>query len=321
MTNEGQTVQIPDIYQGQRIDKVLAKIFPDYSRSKLTSWLKEGVITIDDKQYAPDDKVFGYEMVTLKPTQTTHYDEVEAEEIPINVVFEDEHLLVVNKPSGLIVHPGAGNPNHTLVNALLHHNNEVHSLLPRAGIIHRLDKDTTGLLVIAKTLEAHTNLVKQMQEHEISRQYKALVYGHIIAGNTITTNYGRDPKNRVKMAVLNHGKEAITKYKVAKHYNFATLLNVELMTGRTHQIRVHMAHINHAIIGDNLYKSRNNLKKGVDENVQMKIKKFPRQALHAFSLSFAHPQSSEQLTFNAPIPEDFLLLLETLDNNNAEYNS
>jgi 23S rRNA pseudouridine1911/1915/1917 synthase len=314
MSEDSQKVQIPVDFQGLRIDKALAKLFPDYSRAKLVSFLKEGAITVDNKQYAPDDKVFGYEEVILNPTTTTHYEPMAAEDIPLDIVFEDEHLLVVNKPAGLIVHPGAGNPNHTLVNALLHHN-DIHSNLPRAGIIHRLDKDTTGLLVVAKTLMAHTNLIKQMQERDITRRYLALVHGHIIAGDTIHTGFGRCPRNRLKMAVCRGGKEAITKYRVAKQYDFVTLLNIELETGRTHQIRVHMAHINHAVVGDKLYNSRRGVQKGVSEEVRNQLQQFSRQALHACTLSFTHPVSLEQITCEAPLPLDFKSLLTTLDVN------
>lgn len=313
MSDSLQKLQIPDTFQGQRVDKVLAKLFPSYSRVKLRSWLETGVITIDDKKYAPDNKIFGSEVVVLNPTPTIHYEVNAAEDIPIDIIYEDEHLLVINKTHGLIVHPGAGNPNHTLVNALLHHNHEVHEKLPRAGIIHRLDKDTTGLLVIAKTLSSHNSLIQQMQQREISRQYITLVFGHVIAGSVIHTNYGRDAQNRLKMSVKSQGKEAITKYSVAKHYNFATLLNVELMTGRTHQIRVHMSHINHAVVGDKLYKSKNSMQKGISENIREQLQKFPRQALHASKLTFTHPISLEKMTFEAPLPNDFQSLLNALD--------
>lgn len=307
---------IPENYLGQRIDKVLSELYPDYSRSKLSQFLKDGVITINNKKYAPDEKVCGLEEITFNSIPTQPTTSLHAEDIPLDIIFEDEQVLVINKPIGLIVHPGAGNPEHTLVNALLHHDDTLYNL-PRAGIIHRLDKDTTGLLIIAKTLKAHTMLVNQMQSRLIKREYIALVYGHIIAGNIINTHFGRDHKNRVKMAVLNSGKEAITKYKVAKHYQFATLLNLELLTGRTHQIRVHMEHIHHPIVGDKLYKSHIRMGKGVPQDIRQLLINFPRQALHAEKLSFTHPQTLEEINCQAKLPDDLQNLLNILDDDYA----
>ena len=310
---------IPSSYQGQRIDKVLALLFPDYSRSKLKQWLLDGAIKVNDKTYSPDTKVFGEETVTLNPPAEQISEHAYPQDIPLDIVFEDEHVLIINKPAGLVVHPGAGNPDKTLVNGLLHHDKQL-AALPRAGIIHRLDKDTTGLLVIAKTLKAHTSLVQQMQMREIKRNYITLVYGHIIAGTTISTGYGRDPRNRLKMAVCNSEREAITKYSVAKQYHFASLLNVELLTGRTHQIRVHMTHIKHPIIGDKLYRTRTGLGKNVPEEIREAVANFPRQALHACQLSLQHPISGAEITVEADLPEDFKNLLTTLDVNYAEFN-
>lgn len=310
---------IPSSYQGQRIDKVLALLFPDYSRSKLKQWLLDGAIKVNDKTYSPDTKVFGEETVTLNPPAEQISEHAYPQDIPLDIVFEDEHVLIINKPAGLVVHPGAGNPDKTLVNGLLHHDKQL-AALPRAGIIHRLDKDTTGLLVIAKTLKAHTSLVQQMQMREIKRNYITLVYGHIIAGTTISTGYGRDPRNRLKMAVCNSEREAITKYSVAKQYHFASLLNVELLTGRTHQIRVHMTHIKHPIIGDKLYRTRTGLGKNVPEEIREAVANFPRQALHACQLSLQHPINGAEITVEADLPEDFKNLLTTLDVNYAEFN-
>ncbi|MDP3705471.1 MAG: 23S rRNA pseudouridine(1911/1915/1917) synthase RluD [Legionellaceae bacterium] len=305
-------VSIPSELQGQRIDRVLAQMFPDYSRSKLCSWLKTGAITVNNQQYKPDDKVWGGEHVSMHISPEIHHQPMEAEDIPLDIVYEDESVLVLNKPAGLIVHPGAGNPKHTLVNALLYHDITLQQL-PRAGIIHRLDKDTTGLLVVAKTLEVHTSLVRQMQEREIQRHYVALVFGHVIAGGTLDTGYGRDSRNRLKMAVCALGKQAITQYTVQKHYHVVTLLNVKLMTGRTHQIRVHMAHINHSVVGDPLYHGRTELRAGTSETLRDHIKQFKRQALHACSLSFTHPITHEEITCTAPLPDDFQALLTILD--------
>lgn len=302
---------IPSEYHGQRIDVVLAQLFPDYSRSQLTSWLKEGAITLDQHQCKPKDKVYGGEKVKLCITNTPH-EELQPEDIPLDVVFEDEQLLVVNKPAGLVVHPGAGNYQHTLVNALLYHAPALNQL-PRAGIVHRLDKDTTGLLLVAKTLTAHTSLVRQMQAREIQRHYLALVHGYVISGGTLDTFYARHPRNRLKMAVSNHGRQAITLYTVKKKYQCFTLLDVTLMTGRTHQIRVHMAYMNHPVVGDPLYGGQSRIPTGIDENLRQTLKQFKRQALHACSLSFIHPHTKKALTLKAPLPEDFRSLLTILD--------
>ena len=295
-------------YHGQRVDVVLAQLFPDFSRSQLTNWLKDGAITLDARQYKPKDKVHGGELVKLNITLSAKDNELQAEEIPLDIVFEDEHLLIVNKPAGLVVHPGAGNQQHTLVNALLYHSPAL-SHLPRAGIVHRLDKDTTGLLLVAKTLPMHTSLVRQMQAREIQRHYLALVHGHVIGGGTIDTFYGRHSRNRLKMAVCTHGKQAITQFTVEKQYQYFTLLNVTLQTGRTHQIRVHMAHLNHPVVGDPLYGGQARIPAGITDTLRQTIKQFKRQALHACTLSFIHPHLQKKLTFTAPLPDDFKLLL------------
>ncbi len=299
-------------YHGQRVDVVLATLFPDYSRSQLSRWLKEGFITVDARQYKPKDKLSGGEHISLRVKFNEKQNTCEAENIPLQVVFEDEYILIINKPAGLVVHPGAGNSSHTLVNALLYHEPTLHHL-SRAGIVHRLDKETTGLLIIAKTLATHTNLIRQMQAREIDRHYLTLVGGHVIAGGTIDTFYGRHPHNRLKMAVCQHGRQAITHYSLHKHYTGFTLLDVKLMTGRTHQIRVHMAHINHPVVGDPLYSGRNRMPAGIDAEVRQAVQQFHRQALHAGFLSFVHPVTQEPLTFTAPLPDDFQSLLTLLD--------
>ncbi len=304
---------VPKELHGQRVDVVLAQLFPDYSRSQLSQWLKEGVIMLDQRQYKPKEKVSGGEHVVLQCAQlAVHDDRQLPENIPLDIVFEDDYILIINKPAGLVVHPGAGNPQHTLVNALLYHD-EALQHLPRAGIVHRLDKDTTGLLIVAKTLETHTRLVRQMQAREIQRQYLCLVYGHVISGGHIETFYGRHPRNRLKMAVCKQGREAITEYTLRNQYHALTLLDVKLLTGRTHQIRVHMAHINHPLVGDQLYGGRVRVPAGATAEFRDTLQQFKRQALHAYYLSLAHPHSHEQLTFTAPLPDDFQLLLTELD--------
>lgn len=310
-----EKITIPQEHHGQRIDAVLAQIFPQYSRSQLTQWLKDGAIIVNDQSVKPKDKVRGGEVVLLRASAPqTDGEQYLAEKIPLDVVFEDQHLLVVNKQAGLVVHPGAGNPRHTLVNALLYHEPSLHQL-PRAGIIHRLDKDTSGLLIVAKTFAAHTSLVRQMQAREIHRCYLALVHGHVVAGGKLETFYGRHPRNRLKMSVLNQGREAITEYMVRKHYEKFALLDVTLMTGRTHQIRVHMAHIHHPIVGDPLYGGRARMPAGIPDALKQQLQSFSRQALHAYHLSFAHPDTLEQLTLTIPLPDDFQMLLNSMDEN------
>jgi 23S rRNA pseudouridine1911/1915/1917 synthase len=300
---------IPITLRGLRIDFVLAKLYPHWSRSKLTTWLKTGCILINQQTWKPNTKVAGGETIQLNlPSESSTISD-QAEDIPLDILFEDDQVMVINKPPGLIVHPGAGNRQGTLLNALLHHHAPLQDL-PRAGIVHRLDKDTSGIMIIAKTLTAHTHLIRQMQERSIQRQYLALVYGHLIAGDTIHTEYGRDPHNRLKMAVLEHGKPAITTFTVLKKFHYVTLLQVKLHTGRTHQIRVHMSHINHPIVGDLLYRTRNCLKAGMSKELRDTLSTFPRQALHAQTLSFQHPISQETLTYTAPIPYDLQSLLE-----------
>lgn len=302
---------IPIESHGQRIDIVLAQLFPDYSRSQLSTWLKAGKITIGGKSYKPKDKVIGGENVqlTIMPTTMAHD---QPEYIPLDICYEDDALLIINKPAGLVVHPGAGNPQHTLVNALLHYHHEL-AQLPRAGIIHRLDKDTTGLLLIGKTLPAYTDLTRQMQAREIQRAYQALVYGRVISGGHIETYYGRHPHHRLKMAVCKQGREAITDYTVQKRYDQLTLLEVQLQTGRTHQIRVHMAHVNHPIVGDGLYGGRLRIPAGLPKSLREALLGFKRQALHAFLLSLSHPLTDKPLTVTTPMPDDFHSLLTLLE--------
>lgn len=307
-----RSLQIPPLSHGQRADVVLATLLPEYSRSTLQKWLKEGFLTLNQRHYQPKDIVYGGEMIQLIVEHHDVLQAPQAENIPLTIVFEDEHLLVLNKPSHLIVHPGAGNPAHTLVNALLHHDATLSSL-PRAGIVHRLDKDTTGLLIVGKSLTAYTQLVRMMQARDITRRYLALVEGAVISGGVIDTFYGRHPRQRLKMAVCASGKQAVTHFRVQQRYTHASLLEVTLLTGRTHQIRVHMAHVRHPVIGDQLYNPKKNTLSASARAVQHALYAFPRQALHAYSLSFTHPITAENMHLNAPLPEDFQSLLTLLD--------
>ena len=306
---------IPIELYGQRIDKILSVLLPQYSRVQLSLWLKQGIITVESQLVKAKDK-FNYsahiELPEHFPLIINDNNVHAPEEMLLDIIYEDNDLLIINKPVGLIVHPGAGNSKHTLLNGLLYHRPQLHAL-PRAGIVHRLDKNTSGLLLIAKTIMAYNALVRQLQAHEIQRHYYALVHGNVIGGGTIDTYFRRHPHNRLKMTVCNSGKQAITNYKLIKQYGALTLLEVTLETGRTHQIRVHMAHINHHIVGDNLYGKRmRNLLQWpgvlIDE-----INSFVRQALHATKLVFLHPRTRVLLTITVPIPADIAELLKLLE--------
>lgn len=300
---------------GLRIDSMIAQWIPEYSRSQISNWIKMGAVTLNHKPCKPKDKISVGDLIAVNINlneREVEFNLCQAEDIPLDIIYEDNEVLVLNKAAGMVVHPGAGNPDHTLVHALLHHEPNLRNL-PRAGIIHRLDKDTTGLLVVAKSLTAHTSLIRQMQAREIQRQYIALVQGHVIGGGTLDTGFGRHPKNRLKMTVTGQGRQAITHYTVNRHYHDYTLLDVSLMTGRTHQIRVHMAYIHHPIVGDPLYGGRMRLPSLNSEPLKDILHGFKRQALHALTLGFTHPKTNERLTCEAPIPEDFDTLLHALD--------
>lgn len=295
---------------GRRLDRVLAQLFPAYSRSRLQTWLKAGSVTVDGQVLRQRDKLHGGEAVRVDAVLEPETRWI-AEPIALNLAFEDEHLLVVNKPAGLVVHPAAGNFQGTLVNALLHHAPELESL-PRAGLIHRLDKDTTGLLVIARTLKAHTHLTRQLKQRAFLREYLALVQGVVTAGGCIDAPLGRHRTERKKMAVVSSGREAVTHYRVAQRFAAHSYLSVRLDTGRTHQIRVHMAHIHHPLIGDPTYGGRRRHVGGASDALKQVLAGFRRQALHAARLGLEHPESGEQMDWHAPLPEDMQGLLEAL---------
>jgi len=304
------TAQIPSPLNGLRLDQALAILFPDYSRVRLQSWIRDQKITVDGKYLRPKDKVVSGQIICVEAhlaPQTVW----EGQHIPLDIIYEDPFVLVVNKPAGLVVHPAAGNPDHTLVNALLHYAPELVQL-PRAGIVHRLDKETSGLLVVARTLSAHTYLVAQIQAHAVQREYLAIVNGTFTAGGTIDAAIGRHPRQRTKMAVLAAGKMAVTHYRIQERFRAHTALQIFLETGRTHQIRVHMAHIGHPLVGDPVYGGRLKIPTGCTPELTTMLCHFKRQALHARKLTLVHPQTKKEMVWEAPLPADMVSLLEYL---------
>ncbi|MBY0578416.1 MAG: 23S rRNA pseudouridine(1911/1915/1917) synthase RluD [Burkholderiales bacterium] len=304
---KGINFVVPMQFAGLRLDQALAKLAPDYSRSRLQSWIRDEKVWLDGAACNIRQKVWGGESVVIEaepdPLETAYA----PQEIALNVLYEDAFLIVIDKPAGLVVHPGSGNWEGTLLNALLHHAPEL-SAIPRAGIVHRLDKETSGLLVVAKTLPSQTSLVRQLQGRSVKRQYLALVHGIVARGGTIDAPIGRHPTHRTKMAVVGSGKPARTHYRVLESHCGCTLLECTLESGRTHQIRVHMQYIGHPIVGDPVY---GNKPKQSENSVLLAA--FPRQALHAKRLSFAHPESGEFLEFESDLPEDLAALLEKLE--------
>jgi 23S rRNA pseudouridine1911/1915/1917 synthase len=304
------TLKIPDASAGQRLDRALATLLPDYSRSRLKGWIESGEIRVDGAPRRPRDRVLGGEAVVLRAQVVPETDSA-PQAMPLEVQYEDRDLLVIDKPAGLVVHPGAGNPDRTLQNALLALDPEL-AALPRAGIVHRLDKDTSGLLIVARSLAAHVALVRMLEAREIHRGYEAVVRGVLTAGGTVEAPLGRHPVDRVRMAVREGGREAVTHYRVIRRYRAHTHIRVELETGRTHQIRVHMAHIGFPLVGDRVYGGRLALPKGASEELRQALREFPRQALHAARLQFTHPTSGRALEFSSVLPTDLRALLDVL---------
>ncbi len=300
---------VPDDFAGKRLDQALQELFPDYSRTVLQEWLKKEWIQINGKAMRAKDKVKGGEHIAINAAICIQT-ECKPEDIPLNIIYEDQDILIINKPVGLVTHPGAGNREHTLANALLHHDPNLKAL-PRAGIVHRLDKNTSGLLVIAKTLEAHTYLIKALQARNIHREYDAIVNGILISGGTIDKPIGRHPTLRTKMAVTEDGKEAITHFRIQEKFRAHTWIRVVLETGRTHQIRVHMTHLGHPLIGDQEY-SRLQFPKNASEELKDCFRSFKHQALHARCLELTHPKTKKLLKFEAPLPDDMRNLVEEL---------
>ncbi len=294
---------IPPEHAGLRLDAALARLFPEHSRSRLQAWMKQGRVTVDGIAADAKRKMWGGERVEVDtvadPAESVH----RAEAIALSVVYEDDHLLVIDKPAGLVVHPGSGNWSGTMMNALLHHAPQL-AEIPRAGIVHRLDKDTSGLLVVAKTLAAQTDLVRQLQARSVKRCYLALAHGAVAGEGVVDAPIGRHPVQRTKMAIVSRGREARTHYSVRERFAAATLVECRLETGRTHQIRVHLASIGHPLVGDMVYGKR--------KSADARLDAFRRQALHAWRLSLVHPHGGNVMEWEAPLPEDFAALLEEL---------
>ena len=304
-------IVIPEKFKGKRLDLALSKLFPEHSRSRIQSWIKAGEVEVNNSKYKQRNVVNSGDIIKINTTLKS-IDKHQAEHISLDVIHEDKAIIILNKPAGLVVHPGAGNQKHTLVNALLHFDEKL-DVLPRAGIIHRLDKDTTGIMIIARTIESYTYLVNELQKRNIKRNYKAIICGQLVAGGVIENKIGRHPVHRTKMAVTDKGKLATTHYRIIKKFQHYTYLDIQLGTGRTHQIRVHMNNEKHPIIGDPLYGKNTFIKKGINASLREFIKNFKRQALHAYNLEFTHPVSKKIISLNAELPDDMNNLIKILE--------
>lgn len=304
------SARVPAEAAGRRLDQALASLFPDYSRTRLKSWIDEGKVLVDGRPLRPRDRLVGGESVQVD-AQLEDEVAVVPQPMALEIVYEDATLIVVNKPVGLVVHPGAGNPDRTLQNALLAHDPGL-SVLPRAGIVHRLDKDTSGLLVVARTLEAHSALVRMLETREIHREYEAVCSGVMTAGGTVDAPIGRHRVDRVRMAIREDGRESVTHYRVLARFRAHTHVRVMLETGRTHQIRVHLAHAGYPIVGDATYGRRLAIPKGATPRLDAALRGFRRQALHAARLAFEHPMTGGSCEFSAPVPGDMRELLDAL---------
>ena len=306
-----QQLRIENEYSGFRIDQALHGLIPDYSRGVIQDWMKQGFVLLNKQACKPKQRVHTGDLIELDVPFVAKISD-KPESIEFDLIYQDDDLFIVNKPANLVVHPAAGHESGTLVNGLLNIDPKLEQL-PRAGIVHRLDKDTTGVMVVARTLQAHASLVDKMQLREVKREYLAITQGVVTAGRTIETEIARHPLNRKKMSVQAHGKSAVTHFQVAQKFPHHSLINVQLETGRTHQIRVHMAHIKHALLGDSLYAGRLRIPAGISEKLEQKLRTFKRQALHAQFLSFNHPKTDLPCRFEAEIPQDFQSMLDALN--------
>ena len=307
---------VPAELAGVRLDQALAKLFPNYSRSQLQNWIRAGYVRVNNtKKMLIREKIKFNQLIEITA-------DIEASErwvaqvLPLNILYEDEALLIINKPPGLAVHPGAGTPDRTLINALLHHDPQLATLL-RAGIIHRLDKNTSGLLVVARNLISHHALTKAIKTRKITREYEAFVKGILISGRTINTPIGRHSIHRTRMAIVDNGRRAITHFRVLQRYRAHTHIQIRLETGRTHQIRVHMAYIHHPLVGDPVYGSHIGIPAFLSDSLKATLKAFHRQALHAVTLQLSHPLTQKTMEWHAPLPKDMLDLLKSLVEDNA----
>jgi len=308
-------LRLPAETSGLRFDQALARLLPQYSRARLKGWIESGAVAVDGRPLRAKDRVLGGEQVRIEARLPVAAVPV-AEELPLSVVYQDRSLIVLDKPPGLVVHPGAGNPRHTLQNALLALDPKL-ALVPRAGLIHRLDKDTSGLLIVARTVEAHTALVAALAAREITREYLAICTGVMTGGGTIDQPIGRHRRERTRMAVRADGRPAITHYRLVRRFRAHTLVRVTLETGRTHQIRVHLAHAGFPLVGDPLYGGRRRLPAGCTARLREALRDFPRQALHAARLGLTHPESGRPMQWEAPVPADMQALLDALEADRA----
>lgn len=313
MNRETLVLHVPADLGGKRLDQVVSILCPQHSRARLQTWIRAGRVSVDGRNLRQRDILRGGEIITVSAEE---YDNSETrwsrDALPLDILYEDGALLIVNKPAGLVVHPGAGNPDHTLLNALIYHYPELERV-PRAGIVQRLDKDTSGLMVVARTPESHTSLVEQMRQRSITREYQAVVAGRLTAGGTVEAPVRRHPVNRKQMAVTAGGRTAVTHYRVIKRYPVHTHILCRLETGRTHQIRVHMAHIRHPVIGDPVYGGRPRFPRRVSDELREILARFHRQALHASRLELIHPDTGTTMSWESPLPDDIRHLLAALD--------
>ncbi|AMG59565.1 23S rRNA pseudouridine(1911/1915/1917) synthase RluD [Pantoea vagans] len=312
------TATVSESQLGQRLDQTLAELFPDYSRSRIKEWILDRRVTVNGVMVdTPKEKVLGGELVAID-AEIEEAQRWEPQNLPLDIVYEDEDIIVINKPRDFVVHPGAGNPDGTVLNALLHHYPAIMDV-PRAGIVHRLDKDTTGLMVVAKTVPAQTHLVDSLQRREITREYEAVAIGNMTAGGTVEQPISRHSTKRTHMAVHPMGKPAVTHYRIMEHFRAHTRLRLRLETGRTHQIRVHMSHISHPLVGDPLYGGRPRPPKGASEVFITMLRGFDRQALHATMLRLYHPISGIEMEFHAALPQDMVDLIAALKADTEEF--